>query len=71
MTIEEKINIDKNWKEALKKMIDNCNNYNDYQKEIFKLALDLYYEGRKNTLIRNEVQAKYIEQMINDGNISK
>lgn len=68
MTLEQAINNDKNWKEFLKKMVDNCNNYNDYQKEFLKMLLDMYYEGRKNTLIQNDIQAKLIESMINGNN---
>ena len=68
MTLEQAINNDNNWKEFLKKMVDNCNNYNDYQKEFLKMLLDMYYEGRKNTLIQNDIQAKLIESMINGNN---
>ena len=70
MTLEQAINNDKNWKEFLKKMVDNCNNYNDYQKEFLKMLLDMYYEGRKNTLIQNDIQAKLIESMINGNNFN-
>ena len=68
MTLEQAINNDKNWKEFLKKMVDNCNNYSDYQKEFLKILLDMYYEGRKNTLIQNDIQAKLIESIINGNN---
>ena len=64
MKVEEKLNIDANWKELIKTMIDNCNNYNDFQKEFLKLLLELYYEGRKNTIINNDLQAKYISSII-------
>lgn len=31
----------------------------------------MYYEGRKNTLIQNDAQAKLIESMINGNNSNK
>ena len=71
MTLEEAIKNDNNWKEFLKKLVDKCNNYNDYQKEFLKVLLDMYYEGRKNTLIQNDSQAKLIESMINGNNSNK
>ena len=71
MTLEEAIKNDNNWKELLKKLVDKCNNYNDYQKEFLKVLLDMYYEGRKNTLIQNDAQAKLIESMINGNNSNK
>lgn len=71
MTLEEAIKNDNNWKEFLKKLVDKCNNYNDYQKEFLKVLLDMYYEGRKNTLIQNDAQAKLIESMINGNNSNK
>ena len=71
MTLEEAIKNDNNWKEFLKKLVDKCNNYNDYQKEFLKVLLDMYYEGRKNTLIQNEAQAKIIESMINGNSSNK
>ena len=71
MTLEEAIKNDNNWKEFLKKLVDKCNNYNDYQKKFLKVLLDMYYEGRKNTLIQNDAQAKLIESMINGNNSNK
>ncbi len=71
MTLEEAIKNDNDWKEFLKKLVDKCNNYNDYQKEFLKVLLDMYYEGRKNTLIQNDAQAKLIESMINGNNSNK
>ena len=71
MTLEEAIKNDNNWKEFLKKLVDKCNNYNDYQKEFLKVLLDMYYDGRKNTLIQNDAQAKLIESMINGNNSNK
>ena len=70
MTTENMIKVQDNWKEFLKNLVDQCNNYNDFQKAILKYLLESYYEGVKNTIIQNDMQAKYIETIINGNNNS-
>ena len=53
MTTQDKIKVEDNWKELSKNLVDQCNNYNDFQKAILKCFLESYYEGRKNTIIQN------------------
>ena len=65
-----KIKVEDNWKELSKNLVDQCNNYNDFQKAILKCFLESYYEGRKNTIIQNDIQAKYIETIIKGNNNS-
>lgn len=51
MTVEQAINIDNNWKELTKKMIDNCRNFNDFTKESLKLSAELQHEQNKSAIL--------------------
>lgn len=64
MKLEEKLELEKNWKETAKKIVDKSNNYNDYQKEVFKFILEMFYYDRKKSIIKSEEQAKIIEEMV-------
>ena len=62
MTLEDEYR----WKEFDKKVLEKSKNFNDYQKEILKALLDLYYEDRKNSILTSKAQAKLIESIINE-----
>lgn len=47
MDIKTKIEIDNNWKELVKKIVDESNDFNDFQKEILKLLCDIKHENNK------------------------
>lgn len=64
MKIKEKLKIENNWKKVAKEIVDKSNNYNEYQKEVFKFILEMFYSDRKKSIIKNEEQAKLIEYMI-------
>lgn len=66
MNVQEKIDIDNNWKIFAKKLVENNNNYNDYEKEVLKFILDMYHEYNKSVIIKNEQQAKFLEKLINN-----
>lgn len=51
MTVEQAIDIDNNWKELIKKMIDNCRNFNDFTKELLKLSAELQHEQNKSAIL--------------------
>ncbi len=68
MNIENKLNNENEWKEIAKKMVDMCNTYNEYQKELLKFLLECYYEERKNSIIQNDKQAKLLASIIKNSN---
>lgn len=57
-------------KELDKKAIDECNGLNYYQRELYKLILDMYYEDRKNTITKYYTQEKVIQSIVNRNNNS-
>lgn len=61
---QNQILINNNWKELYKNLVDKCNNISDYQKEMLKFILEIYYNNKNNSIIKNEIQAKQIESMI-------
>ena len=68
MTIEEKINFDKNCKEFASNIVDNTDNYNQIQKDILKFILEIYHEDRKSSIIKCDKQAKMIEKLMKENN---
>lgn len=62
MTVEQAINIDNNWKELIKKMIDNCRNFNDFTKELLKLSVELQHEQNKSAILAKYQMMQAIEQ---------
>lgn len=70
MTVEKAINIDNNWKELTKKMIDNCRNFNDFTKELLKLSAELQHEQNKSVILAKYQMMQAIEQQnkINNNN---
>ncbi len=64
MNAQEKINIDNNWKMIAKKIVEmNCN-YNDYEKDVLKILLDMYHEYNKSVIIKNDRQAQMLENLL-------
>ena len=57
MDTQEKIERDNTWKEIAKKIVEDNENYNDYEKEMLKFILDMYHEHNKSVIIRNNQQA--------------
>lgn len=69
MTVEQAININNNWKELTKKMIDNNRNFNDFTKEILKLSAELAHEYDKSAIIAKYQMMQAIQQQnINNQN---
>ena len=64
MNTQEKISIDNNWKTIAKKIIEMNYNYNDYEKEVLKILLDMYHEYNKSVIIKNEQQAQILENLL-------
>ena len=50
MDIKTRINIDNGWKELVKKVVDDSNDFDDFQKEILKLLCDIKHEKNKRKI---------------------
>lgn len=70
MTVEQAINVDNNWKELTKKMIDNNRNFNDFAKELLKLSAELQHEYNKSVILVKYQMMQAIEQQnkVNNNN---
>lgn len=64
MQTQEKIERDNVWKEIAKKIVEDNENYNDYEKEMLKFILDMYHEHNKSVIIRNNQQAQMLENLL-------
>lgn len=53
MNANDKINVDNNWKEVVKGMVDKCNNLNDFQKELIKFCLEMQHEDNKKQILKS------------------
>ena len=70
MIVESRIKVENYLKIMSKNIVENSNNYNEFQKIMLKFALDFLYEERKKSIILNEEQVRYIDNILNS-NIKK
>lgn len=71
MTVEQAINIDNNWKELTKRMIDNNRNFNDFTKEILKLSAELQHEQNKSTILAKYQMMQAMQQQTKNNSNNK
>ena len=50
MNVQEKININNNWKTIAKKIVESNYNYNDYEKEVLKFLIDMLLSTHSSKL---------------------
>lgn len=65
MDIKTKIEIDNSWKELVKKIVDDSNDFNDFQKEILKLLCDIQHENNKRKMQKDCNNEILLEELLN------